>query len=572
MNMPPFGAVLSKAGARDTLFTRLFFHMGKSQSKQGNQLEVNEQFRLALDLLEQTKKNVFITGKAGTGKSTLLTYWRDRTTKNVVTLAPTGVAALNVQGQTIHSFFRFKPDVTVDKIRPLEKGEDGIGIYKKIDTIIIDEISMVRADLLDCIDTFLRLNGPQKYLAFGGVQMVFIGDLYQLPPVVKRDQEEMFRTKYETPYFFSAHVFHHAQTQLFHLGDVATFERIELDTIYRQKDKEFVAILNAIRTNTIAQSHLDALSSRWDSFFLPNPDEFWITLTTTNAAANSVNEGHLERLQGTSWNYAASISGEVTEEYFPTEKELQLKKNAQVMFVNNDRDGRWVNGTIGHVTGIKEDSDSGRDAILVELQDGEIVDVLPNTWEVFTWNYDKREKKLVTETTGMFTQYPLRLAWAITIHKSQGKTFDRAIIDIGSGTFVSGQLYVALSRCRTLKGMVLTRQVQKKDAMLDQRVVRFMNGEPAVADEASPRPRARAYADTSVIERQILQAIADGQTIKIQYQTTPEKLTTRQLVPSFVGQLEYNGKSYFGLEAYCVWQKETRCFRLDKIVQVEIVA
>lgn len=539
-------------------------------------IDINPQFQTVLELLENTKKNIFVTGKAGTGKSTLLRYWRDRTKKNVVTLAPTGVAALNVQGQTIHSFFRFKPDVTIDKIRPLEKGDDGIGVYKKIDTIIIDEISMVRADLLDCIDTFLRLNGPQKYLAFGGVQMVFIGDLYQLPPVVKRDQEEMFRTKYDTPYFFSAHVFHHAQTQLFHLGDIATFERAELETIYRQKDRSFVDILNAIRTNAVEQKHLDALSARWDSFFIPEPDDFWITLTTTNAAASSVNEGYIAQLRGKVWNYGATISGDISEEYFPTDRDLQIKKNAQVMFVNNDREGRWVNGSIGHVVDIEEDPDSGKDMVMVQLQNGETVPVLPNTWEVFTWKYDKAEKKLLTETTGMFTQYPLRLAWAITIHKSQGKTFDRVIIDLGSGAFVSGQLYVALSRCKTLEGIVLTRQVQKKDVMMDRRVVQFMSGQVVEVSPSEQRQyieRPMMQGDLTLtndeIKRIIQEAIIAGKSVRFTYQAS-DKQTKRHIAPTYVGELQYNGKSYLGVEGMCHWLKETRSFRLDKIIDILI--
>lgn len=540
------------------------------------EITINPQLQEALDLLEKTSKHIFITGKAGTGKSTLLTHWRDTTAKNVIVLAPTGVAALNVRGQTIHSFFRFKPDITVDKIRPLEKGDDGIGIYKKIDTIVIDEISMVRADLLDCIDTFLRLNGPQKYLAFGGVQMVFIGDLYQLPPVVKRDQEEIFRTHYDSPYFFSAHVFDPLQKELFHLGSVPTFDRIELDTIFRQKDRSFIDILNAIRTNTVETKHLDALSSRWDSFFLPNPEEYWITLTTTNAAAQSINEGYLDQLKGNAYEYRAATSGEVGSEYFPTEELLRMKEGAQVMFVNNDRDGRWVNGTIGQVDSITEDVETGTDAIIVELPDGEKVAVLQNAWEVFRWTFDKDEKKLISETSGTFTQYPLRLAWAITIHKSQGKTFDRVIIDIGSGAFVSGQLYVALSRCKTLDGIVLTRQIKQKDVMMDNRVVRFMNGEKIVKEEYRQVKKMSMHesvnantASSESVKEIIQQAIIDGKTVNMVYQSA-ERQSRRQIIPSYVGEMEYNGKRYIGVEGYCLWLKETRSFRLDKIVSLTV--
>ncbi len=539
------------------------------------EITINPQLQAALDVLEKTNTHLFITGKAGTGKSTLLTHWRDTTKKNVVVLAPTGVAALNVRGQTIHSFFRFKPDITVDKIRPLEKGDEAIGMYKKIETIVIDEISMVRADLLDCIDTFLRLNGPQKYLAFGGVQMVFIGDLYQLPPVVKRDQEEIFRTHYTSPYFFSAHVFDPKQKELFHLGNVPTFERIELDTIFRQKDRDFIDILNAIRTNTVETKHLDALSSRWDSFFIPGHEEYWITLTTTNAAAQSINDGYIDQLQGKAEEYRASTSGDVGSEYFPTDEVLRIKVGAQVMFVNNDREGRWVNGTIGQVTGITEDIETGTDAIMVELPEGDEVAVLPNAWEVFRWTFDKDEKKLVSENSGTFTQYPLRLAWAITIHKSQGKTFDRVIIDIGTGAFVSGQLYVALSRCKTLEGIVLTRQIKQKDVMMDNRVVRFMNGEEIERDEYPQRTHTSYLhghdnpRDTTSVKEIIQQAIIDGKTVNLVYQSG-EKQTKRQIIPSYVGEMSYNGKQYIGFEGHCLWLNETRSFRLDKIISITV--
>lgn len=537
--------------------------------------QLNEQLESTLNLLEGTHKHVFITGKAGTGKSTLLRYWRDRTKKNVVVLAPTGVAALNVQGQTIHSFFRFKPDITVEKIRPLEKGDDGIGVYRKIETLVIDEISMVRADLLDCIDTFLRLNGPQKYLAFGGVQMVFIGDLYQLPPVVKRDQDEIFRTHYESPYFFSAHVFDPKQRQLFHLDTAPVFERIELETIFRQKDRSFIDVLNAIRTNVVETPHLDLLGSRWDSFFIPHPDEYWITLTTTNAAAQSINEGYVEQLRGKAYEYRATLSGDIGSEYFPTEELLRIKEGAQVMFVNNDRDGRWVNGTIGQVARVEEDQETGLDAIIVELSDGEEVSVLPNAWEVFRWTYDKQDKKLLSEISGMFTQYPLRLAWAITIHKSQGKTFDRVIIDMGNGAFVPGQLYVALSRCKTLDGIVLTRQVKRKDVMMDDRVVRFMNGEEVISqekmtvDDRKIKKTGEEYQSIDGIKEIIQQAIVEGKTINLTYQSS-EKQSKRQIIPSYVGELEYNGKRYIGVEGYCLWLKDVRSFRLDKILSVDV--
>jgi hypothetical protein len=429
-------------------------------SNDGNELEINKEFRAALNLLENTSQNIFITGEAGTGKSTLLEYFRAITEKNVAVLAPTGVAALNVKGQTIHSFFHFKPDITVEKVRPM--GHFGSGMYKAIDTIIIDEISMVRADLLDCVDRFMRLNGRDSSRPFGGVQMAFIGDLYQLPPVVTDDEEEIFKTHYKSQYFFDSHSFKNLP-----------FELIELEKHYRQTDKHFIELLNSIRNNSATSEHIKAINTKFNPFFNPGDSSIYITLTTTNKLADMINNEHLSRIKKREYIYNALIKGDFNKKVLPADEVLSIKEGSQIMMLNNDKQKRWVNGSIGKIISI-EGYDDEKDCIKVELVDGPTVEVEPNTWELFKFSYDVATKKLRSDKTGSFTQYPMMLAWAVTIHKSQGKTFDKVIIDIGDGTFAHGQLYVALSRCRTLDGIVLKKRIDKKHILMDERISSFL--------------------------------------------------------------------------------------------------
>jgi len=429
-----------------------------------NPIEINHQFKKALDLLEKTSQNLFVTGKAGTGKSTLLNYFRTNTRKKVAVLAPTGVAALNVRGETIHSFFRFRPDITVKKIvergAKIRKG----AIYKKLDAILIDEVSMVRADLLDCVDWFMRLSKKRTDLPFGGTQMIFIGDLYQLPPVVTGKEKEIFETHYASPYFFDAMVFQQARLEL-----------VELEKIYRQKDESFIRLLNGIRNNSITEEGLARLNERVGAVF---PSEncigYAIHLTTTNAMAQDINREHLMRLENEFRVYPAQVSGDFDERSFPTDQELYLAAGAQVMFLNNDSRGRWVNGSLGKVIEIRINKNSQGDVIVVQLENGQSEEVLPYAWELFHFKFNETLQAIETETTGIFTQYPLKLAWAVTIHKSQGKTFDRIVIDMGKGSFASGQTYVALSRCTSLKGISLKIPLKKSHILMDERIVRFM--------------------------------------------------------------------------------------------------
>lgn len=520
-------------------------------------LDLNEQFLRACRLMEDASRHVFVTGKAGTGKSTLLEYFRANTRKNIVVLAPTGVAAVNVKGQTIHSFFNFKPDITLDGVRSIRIRKAKKNIYRKLEIIVIDEVSMVRADLLDCVDTFLRLHGPRKDSPFGGVKMVFIGDLYQLPPVVGPGERTVFAGKesdsgkaiYRSPYFFDAKVFEDFQVEI-----------IELEKIYRQKDDNFIGLLNAVRNNSVTEKHLEALNKRCLPLFRPKEEEFYIHLTTTNAMADEINGERLETLKGRRFRYAGEIKGGFDVKSLPTQENLDLKAGAQVMLLNNDRQGRWINGSIGKIVEIEEDSRSA-DSIRVELADGGIVEVTPFTWEMFRFFYNEEADMLDSETVGSFTQYPLRLAWAVTIHKSQGKTFSKIIIDIGRGAFSHGQVYVALSRCTALEGLVLKKPILKQHILMDWRIVRFMTGwQWRRAEERWPLEKKR-----KVLE----QAVEDKRAVEIVYLKATDEKTRRTISPRAVGDMEYLGKTYLGVEAWCFARKEVRAFRVDRILEIK---
>ncbi len=509
-------------------------------------VDLNEQFRYALDTVEHTSRNVFITGRAGTGKSTLLDYLQRTTEKKVVVLAPTGVAALNVKGQTIHSFFRFKPGITVDQIKEARFGEHARSIYKNLDTIVIDEISMVRADLLDCVDSFLRLNGPRPGEPFGGIQMVFVGDLYQLPPVITGSENAVFRSLYETPYFYSARAF-----------SSLDMEFVELDKVYRQHDEQFIVLLNAIRNRSITEEELELLNQRCMPRFEPPPHDFYVYLTTTNKLAVETNTRRLAGLDGCLYELMGTAEGEFSEEYLPTARKLQVKVGAQIMMLNNDAEGRWVNGSIGKVIEIVQNR-RGDHIVIAELTDGDIVEITPYTWEVFRFVVVNGQLK--SEVIGSFRQYPLMLAWAVTIHKSQGKTFDKVIIDIGSGTFAHGQTYVALSRCTTLGGIALKKPILKKHIWMDYRVVDFLTRyQYRRAEQSCP-----ADDKVEVIKR----AIENEAALEIVYLKPNDEKSRRVILPEVVGEMEYGGKSYVGVRAFCLKRNEERVFRVDRILEI----
>lgn len=526
-------------------------------------LKLSEESKDVIDTLENSNENLFITGRAGTGKSTLLGYFRNTTKKNVVVVAPTGVAALNVRGQTIHGFFKFKIGVTIQDVKKITTEIDQ-KMYKKIDMLIIDEISMVRADLFDCIDRFLRLNGKNPNLPFGGVQVVVIGDLFQLPPVVGPGEGYIFETKYESPYFFDAPAYKHG-----------SFQVIELTHVYRQQDPVFVDILDKIRTGEADMQHveyvnrmclevygkknnasdteeievsvLDSLyvndeglpiddedqgakknsephqnihSGKSDAgsrhqadenpekkkliqdlkkqfessgikgltFGIPKTDDvstdlsnkdsdaldggkkLTVHLVTTNALADKINTEKLEELKTPSKTYKGVLVGRFEQKNAPAPEQLTLKIGAQVMTLKNDPSGKWVNGDIGIIEKLLDSS------VRVRFEDGRVEEVIGDTWEMVRYEYDELHDQLDSEVVGKYTQIPIKLAWAVTIHKSQGKTFDTAVIDFGKGTFAHGQAYVALSRVRSLQGITLKNPLRAQDVRIDERIRDFLTG------------------------------------------------------------------------------------------------
>lgn len=417
---------------------------------------LNNEFQEVLDQIEHTKEHYFITGRAGTGKSTLLSLFCKTTKKRAVVLAPTGIAALNVGGQTIHSFFRFPPKmINAKDIKKLRNHY----LYKNLDVLIIDEISMVRADMLDNIDLFLRVNRGID-TPFGGVQLVAFGDLFQLPPVVSTGfEKQYFNTIYTSPYFFSAKI----------IENGVDLKMIELQKVYRQTEKFFIKLLDRIRLRTFDEDDIMMINEQVNGE--QQEDDLFITLCTINATANAVNQKKLTELNSYSHFFQATISGNFKANVFPTAEVLELKEGAQVMFVKNDPNKRFVNGTIGKIIKIE----SGIIRVLTK-NDGKdtIINVEKMDWEIIRYNVDEKNiDRFKTETVGTFTQFPLKLAWAITIHKSQGKTFDQIKIDLGKGAFEYGQTYVALSRCRTLGGIVLQKPISPNDILADPRIVDF---------------------------------------------------------------------------------------------------
>lgn len=409
-------------------------------------MDINQQAQLAWNIIENTNTNIFLTGKAGTGKTTFLRRLKEESSKRIVVVAPTGIAAINAEGVTIHSFFQlsfapFIPDAQYKlKEQQYRFSKQKIRVIQSIDTLVIDEISMVRADLLDAVDNVLR-RFRKNNLPFGGVQMVMIGDLGQLAPVAKDDEWQMLSRYYDTPYFFSSLALKSTRYAI-----------VELKTVYRQSDSHFVELLNRVRDNRADDSVLAALNSRYIPNFQPPVEEGYIRLTTHNFQAQQENDRQLALLPGKPYTYEASITGKYPEMLFPTEQTLTLKEGAQVMFVKNDSsaDKAFYNGMLGTVTEINDKN------LFVRTKDtGVVIKVEPEQWENTRYEINERTNEITEEVEGTFTQLPVKPAWAITVHKSQGLTFDRAIIDV-QRAFTHGQTYVALSRCRTLEGLVLS--------------------------------------------------------------------------------------------------------------------
>lgn len=413
--------------------------------------------RGVFDAVVDEGRSVFVTGRAGTGKSTLLTAIVDAMPGGVAVCAPTGVAALNVGGQTIHSLFRLRPGIQDHESLARYLSHDTRETLRGIDTLIIDEVSMVNADMMDAVDRCMRIAKRRNRTPFGGAQVVMFGDPYQLAPVAPRNPEERayYAEKYRSLWFFDAHVW-----------DTYDLSVVELGEIHRQRDVGFKQLLNAIRDGSVPGHWMVSLNDRFVRE-APEDGEPIVTLAATNRAVDAKNSTRLAELHGRVHTYRASVEGEFSPSMFPAEAEMQLKRDAQVMFLRNDPDGRWVNGTIGTVSHLGEDS------VRVIVDDDEF-EVEPVVWERYVYSFDQVAGSVDAQQVGEFVQLPLRLAWAVTIHKSQGQTYDRAIIDLGARAFSAGQVYVALSRLTSLDGLYLTRAIKPSDIIVDERVKSFM--------------------------------------------------------------------------------------------------
>lgn len=435
----------------------------------------NVEFIDALETIKSTKQSLYLTGKAGTGKTTFLKELKKYTKKNMIIVAPTGVAAINAGGSTIHSFFKIKPNLfTPDDKRlrvKVPKGDsDPTSIYetfrynneqlkilRKLDILIIDEASMVRCDLLDLIDKLLRVfrtkKGNELNVPFGGVQILMIGDVYQLPPVVKNDEWGIMKKWYKSAYFFDALCY-----------KSAGFKSIELKKIYRQKDNVFIELLNRVRNCKTTQADLELLNNKYNPSFSSTKDKY-ITLTTHNDKADAINEQKLKELKEEEYSFEADTYGNFRDNIFPAPKTLRLKKGAQVMFLRNSQEQGYWNGALGVITGL---SDYG---ITIELN-GKSIDLDMAKWENIEYIWNSKTEEIEENVAGSFIQYPIRLAWAITVHKSQGMTFNRAIVDLDKA-FAPGQVYVALSRCTSLQGLVLKSKIAHSSIKTDKRILEF---------------------------------------------------------------------------------------------------
>jgi len=454
-----------------------------AMSKQNEDLQHldtdNREWQQALQIIQYTRRSLFLTGRAGTGKSTFLRFVAQTTKKKFVILAPTGIAAINAGGQTLHSFFKlpFHPLLPNDSRynarnirKTLKYGGDLIKLLRELDLIIIDEISMVRADIIDFIDKVLRIYCRNMREPFGGKQLLLVGDIFQLEPVIKEDEWRLMQPFYSSAYFFAAKVWQQMQ-----------LVSIELRKVYRQNDSQFIALLDRIRQNLATDADLDAINAR---VFHDEPVEeklkvstsqlrgqsFPVTLATRRDTVDWINEEQLSRLDGGITMFKGIVRGEFPMTSLPAPMELEMKPGAQVIFTRNDKEKRWVNGTIGIVTGIDEEEG----IINVVDEDGHEYDVGQEVWENMRYTFNEREQKIEEELLGTFKQYPLKLAWAITVHKSQGLTFRRVKIDFsGGGAFAGGQTYVALSRCMSLEGITLEEPIRRSDIFVRPEVVAF---------------------------------------------------------------------------------------------------
>ena len=493
-------------------------------------MERNNELRTAWEFVENTGRSIFLTGKAGTGKTTFLKTVVERSRKRPIVVAPTGVAAINAGGVTIHSFFQ----LPLSPFVPGAKSESKFDFSKQkrqiiasIDLLIIDEISMVRADLLDAVDAVLR-QYRDHYRPFGGVQLLMIGDLAQLTPVVTPQDEKMLKNYYDTPYFFGSKALQ--QTD---------YVTIQLEKVYRQQDSAFLAILNDIRQGHPSASTLAQLNARCQPAFVPRPGDGYIRLTTHNQLANHYNDSELQKLKGKVFWYKAEIDGTFPEYSYPAADTMVLKLGAQVMFIKNDPSGkhRYYNGRIGQVTCLDEKKIS----VLCE-GDEKAIDVEPLEWENARYSLNPETREIVADVQGTFRQYPLRLAWAITIHKSQGLTFDRAIIEANQ-SFAPGQVYVALSRCRTLEGLVLAAPIEARAVINDQRVDSYIGRQ----EEAARQSIAMLPVLRQEYERQLLMQLFDFRAL-LYAEDSMVRIMAEYFLRSHSSLMQLHNQAYAGLQ------------------------